>query len=230
MTEKISPGFEMVINGAEVGVAQRAYHPVKVMTNRGSIFFRHYKVPGSHLGAILLNGAGGGWSSPAKEVYPRLCRGLMNMGINSIQLSYRQPNSLEECVLDALAAVAFFQHEGVSKMALIGHSFGAAVAIQAAAVTNEARAVIGIAAQSYGAAPVSLLDQSCSTLLLHGENDRVLPQSCSEYIYNLAHEPKQLIIYEKAGHSLDEVAAEVYRTIFDWVMKSFMTSGTITHH
>src|SRR5579859_6695556 len=103
MTEKISPGIEMVINGAEVGVAQRAYHPVKVMTNRGSIFFRHYKVPGTHAGAVWLNGAGGGWASPAKEVYPRLCRGLMAEGITSVQLCYRVPNNLQECVLDVLA-------------------------------------------------------------------------------------------------------------------------------
>src|SRR5262249_10882412 len=145
-------------------------------------------------GAVWLNGAGGGWSSPAKEVYPRLCRGLMNAGVSSVQLTYRQPNLLEECVLDTLAAVAYLQHEGIAKIALIGHSFGAAVAIQAAAATKEARTVIGIAAQSYGAAPVTLLGANCSTLLLHGKADRVLPHSCSEYIFNLAHNPKQLIL------------------------------------
>jgi pimeloyl-ACP methyl ester carboxylesterase len=210
---------ELQINGAVVRKAQSAYHPVRVMTNRGSLYFRHYKVAGGSCGAVWLAGVGGGWTSPARKVYTRLGLGLRRVGISSIQLSYRQPEQLEECVLDALAAIAYFRHEGVTKIALVGYGLGAAVAIQAAAATQQARTVIGIAAQSSGVRPISLLGPTCSALILHGTADRVLPSSCSEYVYSLAHEPKKLILFDKGDHSLDAVSGEVYRTIYAWLVK-----------
>src|SRR5579859_650042 len=182
MNEKLAT-TALQINGAVVGAGQSAYHPVRVLTNRGSIYFRHYKVQGSSCGAVWLAGATGGWTSPARRVYTRLGLGLRRAGISSIQPSYRQPEKIEECVLDALAAIAYFQQEGVNRIALIGHGLGAAVAFQAAAASPQVRTVIGIAAQSTGVRPISLLGPTCSTLLLHGTADRVLPSSCSEYVY-----------------------------------------------
>src|SRR5215471_6066817 len=114
--------FEMLINGAEIGPSQRTYRPLKVITSRGNIFLRYYSVSGAKVGALWLNGASGGWASPAKEVYPRLCRGLVTEGIPSLQVCYRSPNNLQECVLDALAGIAFLKNEGVSQVALVGHS------------------------------------------------------------------------------------------------------------
>src|SRR5258708_25624266 len=124
MAEVLASPCEMLIDGAEFVPSQRSYRPVKVLTNRGIIFLRQYPVSGAKTGVLWLTGAGGGWSSPAKEVYPRLCRGLAAGGITSLQLCYRCPNNLQECVLDALAGVAYLQNEGVSRVALVGPSFG----------------------------------------------------------------------------------------------------------
>src|SRR5258708_27289977 len=126
MAQVLASPFEMLIDGAEIGPSQRSYRPVKVLTNRGNIFLRQYPVSGAQSGVLWLTGAGGGWRSPAKEVYPRLCRGLVTDGINSLQLCYRCPNNLQECILDALAGGAYFQNEGVSRGALVGHPFGGA--------------------------------------------------------------------------------------------------------
>src|SRR5258708_1335741 len=217
MAEVLASPCEMLIDGAEIGPSQRSYRPVKVLTNRGSIFLRQYPVSGAKTGVLWLTGAGGGWSSPAKEVYPRLCRGLAAGGITSLQLCYRCPNNLQECVLDALAGVAYLQNEGVTGVALVGRSCGGAVAIHAAAASPAVRTLIALATQSSGTAPIARLRSYCSTLLIHGKEDSLLPASCSEYVYERAHDPKKLMLMEGAGHSLDEVAAVIYRTLLEWI-------------
>jgi len=223
MDQQRTTTFEMLINGAEISPSQRTYRPIKVLTNRGNIFMRHYPVGGAKVGAIWLNGASGGWSSPAKEVYPRLCRGLVNEGIASIQLCYRVPNNLQECVLDTLAGIAFLQNDGVSQVALVGHSFGGAVAIQAAAVSALARTLVLLATQSSGTSPIALLKPYCSTLLIHGKEDCLLPPACSEYVYERAHDPKKFILLDGADHRFEEVAAVIYRTVLEWILTSFAT-------
>jgi pimeloyl-ACP methyl ester carboxylesterase len=108
--------------------------------------------------------------------------------------------------------------EGIKEFALIGHSFGGAVVIQAASQAPDVRTVVAIAAQSYGTESVPELATRCSLLLLHGTGDLVLPPRCSQHIYRHALEPKRLILYPNAGHNLDEVADEVYQVIKEWIV------------
>jgi alpha-beta hydrolase superfamily lysophospholipase len=78
--------------------------------------------------------------------------------------------------------------------------------------------VVTLAAQSYGVGPVTHLGPRCSILLLHGTADAVIPAVSSQYTYRIAQEPKRLILYPDAGHSLDEVADDVYHTVRDWLL------------
>jgi hypothetical protein len=92
----------------------------------------------------------------------------------------------------------------------------------------EALAVAGIrqrrdytpgAKQSYDANAVCQPASPCSILLLHGTAGQVLTPACSKYVYELAHEPKRLILYQGADHGLDQVATEVHQVAHDWIVE-----------
>src|SRR5689334_5268884 len=121
----------LALTGAEIRPALKSYSPVTIFSNRGNISCRFFTNDTSAYGALWLTSAAGGWASPAKNLYPRAGKLLTAKGISSLQLSYRQPGNLKECVLDALAGITFLQHQGCNKVAVIGHAFGGAVAIQA---------------------------------------------------------------------------------------------------
>lgn len=210
---------KIVIRDLKVQPMQSGYQPIRLETNRRNIDFRYYPVAGTQCGAIWVGGVGGGWDTPAHGLYPRLCQELMGEAIASLRIRYRYPTILEEAVLDVFAGISYLESEGIKTIALTGHSFGGAVVIQAAATAQAVRTVVTLATQSYGAMPVSQLSPECSILLLHGTVDQVLIPACSKYVYQIAHEPKRLILYEGAAHSLDEVAEEVYQVVRDWIVE-----------
>jgi hypothetical protein len=87
--------------------------------------------------------------------------------------------------------------------------------------------IVTLATQSYGAADgVSKLKQGTSAIMIHGSNDKVLPVYCSEEVYQQAHEPKQIVICEGAGHGLDEVSEAVYELIYGWLVNSLLSQDT----
>lgn len=210
----------MTIQDFEVGEQhQEGYHPVRILTSRDYVHCRYYPVAGAQKGAIWVGGIGGGWDTPAKGLYPQLCQELLSEGIASLRVRYRYPTELEEATLDVLAGLIYLQNEGIQSIALIGHSFGGAVIIQAAAQSEAVRTVVTLATQSYGADPAPDLATRCSLLLLHGTADEVLTPLCSQHVYDLALEPKRLILYPNAGHGLDEVAQEAYQVVRDWLVE-----------
>jgi pimeloyl-ACP methyl ester carboxylesterase len=211
--------FEMMVQDVEVKPQQEGYHPIKFITSRGPIYSRYYPVTGTKQAAIWVGGVGGDWDTPAQGLYPRLCQELTSERIASLRVRYRYPTDLVEAVLDVLAGITFLHDEGIESIALIGHSFGGAVVIQAGAQAETVHTVVTLATQSYGANVAPDLATRCSLLLLHGTADPVLSPLCSQHIYELALEPKHLVLYPDAGHGLDEVAEEVYRVVRGWVIK-----------
>ena len=150
-------------------------------------------------------------------LYPRMCQTLLGDGIASLRVRYRQANDLEECVLDVLAGAAFLEAEGVTSVALVGHSFGGAVVINAAAFSPAVRTCVPMSTQTYGAEPARHLGPRCSLLLCHGTADEILPPSCSEYVFRIAKEPKELLLKDGARHGLDEWADELPTILRDWI-------------
>ena len=170
---------------------------------------------------IYVGGIGGGWDSPARELYPKLSRKVISNGISSLRIRYRHPTHFDECVKDLIAGIKFLENNRIQSVGLVGHSLGGAVVIKAAALsTNIVKTVVTLATQSYGAAEhVSELGQKgCSILLIHGTDDDVLSPTCSSYIYSKASNPKHMILFEGARHGLDEAADEMYRTIYQWLL------------
>lgn len=173
---------------------------------------------------IFVTGVGGDWGTPAKDLYPRLCGSLCKEeDINGLRIRYRHPTDLSESVFDVLAGISYLKQEqkGIKSIGLVGHSFGGAVVLQAATVASDiVSTVVTLATQSYGAIYTApRLKNGTSLLLVHGTEDGVLPVYCSEQVYQVAHEPKQLVICEGAGHSLDEVSEDVYRLVNGWLIE-----------
>jgi pimeloyl-ACP methyl ester carboxylesterase len=224
----------LLINDINIGtITNEGYRTVRLAIsetkNNVIVECRYYKakVTDSKAAVIYVGGVGGGWDSPAKELYPRLSQKLAKEnGINSLRIQFRYSTDLEESIVDVLAGIEFLtQEEGITSIGLIGHSFGGAVVISAASIASEniVKAVVTLATQSYGTEGVATLkEDSCSILLIHGNNDEVLSPYCSHYIYNNAHEPKKLILYDNASHSLGEVADKVFQKVHEWLLKNLI--------
>lgn len=219
--------YRMIVQNVATETQQEDYYPVKLKTSRDYVHCRYYQVAGAQHGVICVGGVGGGWDTPAQGLYPRLCTELMSEAIASLRVRFRYPTKLEEAVFDVLAGLSYLQDEGINSVALIGHSFGGAVVIQAAAQAQPVRTVVTLATQSYGAGLASELATQCSLLLLHGTDDPVLSPYCSQYVYSLALEPKRLVIYPGASHSLDEVAEETHQVVRDWVIEQLKNRAAI---
>lgn len=192
------------------------WQAVTIDSEQGKVEARYYESPGAGRGAIWVGGIGGGYDTPARGLYPRLCEELLPHGISSLRIRFRFPTDLDASVSDTLAGLDFLSSEGVGKAALTGHSFGGPVAIRAAARSGMVRTVVTLSTQSYGAEPVAGLAPR-PLLLIHGASDTVLPYYSSEHVYLMAGEPKRLVIIKGAGHMLDEAAEEVHRYVADWV-------------
>lgn len=208
------------------------YQLVKLDTQRGEIVCRYYSSnthnPAS-VAVVYVTGVGGGWGTPAIGLYPRLCCSLARIGIDGLRVRYRHPTDLLESVFDTLAGIAFLREEHrIKAIGLVGHSFGGAVVIQAAVQASEiVSTLVTLATQSYGAAHViSKLKHGTSALMIHGSDDKVLPAYCSEEVYQKAHDPKQIVLWEGAGHGLDEVSEEVYELVYDWLVNSLLSQNT----
>ena len=208
------------------------YQLVKLDTQRGEIVCRYYSSnthnPAS-VAVVYVTGVGGGWGTPAIGLYPKLCCSLARIGIDGLRVRYRHPTDLLESVFDTLAGIAFLRKEHrIKAIGLVGHSFGGAVVIQAAVQASDVVCtLVTLATQSYGAAHViSKLKHRTSALMIHGSDDKVLPAYCSEEVYQKAHDPKQIVLCEGAGHGLDEVSEEVYELVYDWLVNSLLSRNT----
>lgn len=197
---------------------------VVLRTTRGEIraILHHAPPAGEDGGAgttdraiVWVWGARGGFAGPAGGVYRDLAEELKGE-ITSLRLDYRQPNVLHECVMDALAGVSFLTGTGHSEIALVGHSFGGAVVISAAPLSESVKAVAALSSQTYGAQRAAQVSPR-PLLLAHGGADTRLPPYCSEQIYEWAQEPKELVIYPDAEHGLAECGDELRDTLRDWL-------------
>ncbi len=136
---------------------------------------------------VCAGGAMGGLLGPDGGVYHRLGRLLVPRGIGVLRVGYRRPNDLDSCVHDMLATMELAGRHGAERFVTIGHSFGGAVAIGAAARldTDAVPGVVTLATQSAGCEPVGgLADRDL--LFVHGTADGILPHRSSEMVRMLA--------------------------------------------
>lgn len=189
---------------------------VIIRTSDGDIEGLFHPAEGND-GVIWLSGALGGFDGPSFGIFTVLSHELVSEGISSLRLHYRFPGDFDDCVLDVLVAVEFLRQNGAANVALVGHSFGGAVAIQAGTMSPRVKAVVGLSSQTYGAHQAGELSPR-PLLLIHGSRDRNLPAICSQHIYDWAREPKELVIYQGSGHFLRECRNELHDLLKGWLI------------
>ncbi len=204
----------------EEGPLAEGVEPVHLETSHGRIECRHHPgLPGT-AAVLWVGGVGGGFDGPAPGFYPRLAGILEREGVASLRLDFRRPGHLYDSILDAFHGIEFLIMQGRSRIALVGHSFGAAVVISAGATHEKVVGVAGLATQSYGTSLASKLSPR-SLLLLHGAADDVLPEACSFDVYQRAFEPKRIKSYPGCGHGFEGCLEEVEQDLLTWLREAF---------
>jgi len=218
--ETLSADAEIAIEAVAGHETPDGTFELLIKTSRGEISGVLHPCEGEPGAALFLGGAIGGLDGPAGGLYPRLARELAARergGLSSLRLHYRLPGEFLECVLDALAGLSFLKGIGARRVAVVGHSFGAAVAIKAGELSELACGVAALSSQLYGTRTVDRLGKPL--LLAHGTFDSVLDCQASRDIYERAREPKQLVLYEGAGHGLTQCADELFVLLRDWLVE-----------
>ncbi len=157
------------------------------------------------------------FDTPAQNLYPRLASTLQQEGIAGLRVRFRDPVNLSDSTYDVGCGIEFLRDHHHGRVVLIGHSFGGAVVIRSALASPDVAGVVTLSTQSYGADEVACL-APCPLLLIHGEEDEVLPPACSVATYEAARKPKEINIVP-GGHVLDESAGQVFETVHQWVLR-----------
>jgi len=197
----------------EVGMEE-----VVLTTSEGRIDCRLQEAETGDAAVLWVFGAGGGFNGPAGGLYPRLGLQLVVEGVASLQVAYRQPGDLEQCIYDVLLGVAYLESLARPRVVLVGHSFGGAVVITVGALSESVIAVAALSSQTYGTEMANQLSPR-PLLLMHGMNDEILPDRCSRDIYKRAKEPKEIRLYPHCGHGLDGCREELDRDLLEWIRR-----------
>ena len=208
--------YELSIQGVALAPDGEGEYRLMLRTSRGDIAGQFSVCEGGTGAALLISGAAGGFDGPADGIYARVAQALRGKRVSTLRLHYRQPGEFDECVLDVLGAVSFLKGIGAERVALVGHSFGGAVAIRSALLAPIVSGVVAMSSQLHGARDVAELSPR-PLLLVHGMDDQVLEATASETIYAWAQEPKRLVLYAGAGHSLIQCQAELFELLTEWI-------------
>ncbi len=213
--------YELAIRSVRLREAEGGYEAV-IGTSRGELPSRFLVAEGQPGAAVFLSGALGGTLGPARGLWPELGEALVALGVSAFIIGYRCPGEFAECVLDALTAVSFLRAVGARRIALVGHSFGGAVAIKAGVLQPAVAAVAALSSQMYGTSEVAELAPR-PLLLVHGTEDAVIEHVASEMVYALAREPKRLVLLPAAGHSLESSREELRDLLRGWLVEQLVT-------
>ncbi len=211
-------GGELELSILQAAVAPEAGGAYRLLlrTTRGDIFGLLHVCEGEPGAAVMISGASGGFDGPADGIYARLAPALLDAGVSTLRLHYRWPGVFDECLLDVLAALSFLKGVGARRAVLVGHSFGAAVAIRAGTLSPLVSGVVAMSSQLSGTEQVAELAPR-PLLLVHGMEDQVLEAVASEIIYQRAAEPKRLVLYAEAGHSLVQCKDALFTLLQEWI-------------
>lgn len=193
---------------------------ISIPTDRGLIDAR-WDAPASapRIAVLLVGGGDGGFDGPAEALYPTLAEDFAARGLGTLRLDFRIhrfPNDVDEGAYDVLAGLRWLAAQGVEQVALVGHSFGGAVVIEAAAHDASVAAVVTLATQTAGAQNVALIAPR-PLLLIHGLDDARLSPRCSQLLYGMAGDPRSLVLIPGATHSLRQAREEVRTRILEFV-------------
>ncbi|MBI3976652.1 MAG: dienelactone hydrolase family protein [Chloroflexi bacterium] len=178
---------------------------------------------GSHRGVLLLSGADGGFNGPESGLYEELVRRLHDADVTALRVAYRQPTKLAPSVEDARVGIDYLLDEGIDQIAVVGFSFGGAVAIEIAAQMPVVRAVLTLSAQNAETENVERLAPR-PLAVVHATDDQVIPVWAAQDIYGRAGEPKILVLLPAADHYLTDADPSLADLVFDWLLEHLNTA------
>jgi alpha-beta hydrolase superfamily lysophospholipase len=214
----VDEGVTLRITGVEPGDEIAGARKITIATTRGAIPVVLHSAAEKGRAALCVSGAMGGFDGPS-ILYPRLGLEMPKRGLTVARLDYRAPNEFGECLVDAMAALTFLGGIGNERVALIGHSFGGAVAINAGTLSPIVTTVIALSSQLAGAHVAGELAPK-PLLLIHGGADTILSHESSQALYDRAGEPKTIRILPGVGHRLSEASDEVFALVSDWLSRN----------
>lgn len=192
-------------------------HIFRLVAGDHAVVVAYHAAPAAKAAILWLSGADGGLDGPFDGFYERLAVRLQGHGLTSLRLEYRKPMDLDESVRDALLALRFLAEHGLCNVGVVGFSFGGAVAIEAAALRPQVRAVVLLASQGLGTDRVDEIAPR-PLLVVYPVGDEVVPpELASEDIFARAGEPKELVRLASSDHYLTDRAPEVEALVASWL-------------
>ena len=196
--------------------------PIRIASAAGLLDALWHPPQSAARGSILcVGGFDGGFDGPANGIYGDLAEHLPPLGIGALQLDFRiktSPGPIDAGTDDVLAGIGWLAEAGAAPVALIGHSYGGAIVIRAAARSEHACAAAALSTQTAG---IELADLERlpprPLLLIHGAADWRLPPRLSEWVYAQASQPKALRILPDATHSLRQQRDQLWDILTEWI-------------
>lgn len=193
---------------------------VEIYTTEGLLQIWWHGAPGATDVALMCGGAMGGILGPGRSLYLELGLELAAEGRAAMAVGYRRPGDLDRCLLDTCAAADLALRNGAQRFALLGHSFGGAVAIQAACTFPAHTAgIVTFATQSAGCEEAARIG-SVPLLLLHGERDSILGPENSMMVRSLAG-TGEVRTFPDTDHLMAEAADELAALTGPWIRARF---------
>lgn len=188
---------------------------------------------------LYFHGNGGNLAARAEriELYRESGLGVFMMSYRGYSGSTGTPSEAAN-VGDALAAFDELVRRGVPENAIIlyGESLGSGVAVQVAGARRVAGIILDapftsladVGARVYPFLPVRyaiadtydsksrIADIAGPLLIVHGEQDQVVPHDMGRALFDAARQPKTFASIPEAGHS-DHYAYGSFKLIHDWI-------------
>ena len=188
---------------------------VEMYTMRGLLSLLWHEpgdeMPPQPAALVLCGGAMGGLLGPADGLYHRLGMEWAARGVPVLRVSYRRPNDIEACCIDAAAAVQLaVAGGGAERVVVMGHSFGGAVALR-----GIVPGVGTFATQTAGCEVAGGL-QGTPLLLFHGDRDEILPFETSAMVQAIAGYG-DLVRLPGDGHLLAKSGDVLWERLEEWL-------------
>ena len=185
---------------------------------------------GGERGAVIcVGGFDGGFDGPAEGIYGDLAEALPEAGVGVLRLDFRvktSPGPIDDGTADVLAGIEWLTAHGISRVALIGHSYGGAIVIRAAARSPIVAGTCALSTQTMGIEPTEVRSLAPRPLLLiHGGADWRLAPRLSEWVYSVAGEGRELHILDGATHSLRQRREDLWVLLVDWIDRVLPAEG-----
>jgi alpha/beta superfamily hydrolase len=138
-------------------------------------------------------------------------------GVGHSQGSYDEGRGETDDLVGALDWLTTQDQVDARRLAVVGYSFGAWVAGQAAARNERVRAFAGVALPMSGASLVDLGQFTCPKFFVTGAHDTICPPELLRQYVGTLPEPKTLCVVPDADHLLMGYEQEVADQVVDFL-------------